>query len=234
MDVQTFLVKRQALQARLSHIRRQMDDNKPSLLSRIIGLVGYLPALQFLLPVPGVKKNPWMKILSSAAGLTSLGSVFKSIKNKVAAAVLVLGLAGALHAAPHPGQLGLGIVAGDPFGPTVKYWMDSKHAVDFGVGFDNDITVYGDFLWQAWNHIGPAREDDIGLYVGLGPRFQNQDEDPGDDNDDTFGIRVPFGVNYFVKRYPIELFAEVVPVFQVAPDTEVNMDAGVGIRFTLW
>jgi len=130
------------------------------------------------------------------------------------------------HAAVPRNKLSLGVVIGDPLGPSVKYWMDSTTAVDFGIGFDNDPVFYADVLWHSWTLLPRPTSGDLGLYAGLGPRYEAVDN-----HDDEVGIRVPLGITYLVGRAPIEFFAELVPVFEVSPDTDSELDAGIGVRF---
>jgi hypothetical protein len=126
------------------------------------------------------------------------------------------------------GKLGLGLVVGNPFGPTIKYWMDSRTAIDVGVGFDEDPIFYADYLWHNWGLTRQPSSGQLGFYAGVGPRFESIDH-----HDDEFGIRVPFGMSYLFQRSPIELFGEIVPVFVLSPDTDTEVDAGVGVRFLL-
>ena len=126
---------------------------------------------------------------------------------------------------PHAGWFGGGLVVGDPLGPTARFWTRSTRSIDAGVGFESDPTVYADYLWQAWNTGQKPQGGNWGGYVGVGPRFQARDHE-----DDTLGVRVPFGVNWFFDRQPIELFGEIVPVFQVSPKLDTDIDAGVGVR----
>ena len=50
--------------------------------------------------------------------------------------------------------------------------------------------------------------------------------------DDSEGaIRIPLGLSYLTARLPLELFAEIVPVVEFAPDTDADVEGGVGIRF---
>jgi len=127
--------------------------------------------------------------------------------------------------AERAGTVGAGVIIGDPFGPTLKYWTANQQAIDIGLGFDNDPVLYADYLWHNFQLIPSAAGVKIAPYIGVGPRFQFRRHD-----DDTFGFRVPLGVTFFLPQAPIELYAELVPVFQVSPNTDGNLDGGVGIR----
>jgi hypothetical protein len=127
--------------------------------------------------------------------------------------------------AERAGSLGLGVMVGDPFGPTLKYWLTNQQAFDVGVGFANDPVFYADYIWHNFQLIPPINGAKIGAYIGVGPRFESRRHE-----DDAFGFRVPLGLNFLLSRAPIEFFAEIVPVFQVSPDTDGDFDGGIGLR----
>jgi hypothetical protein len=49
--------------------------------------------------------------------------------------------------------------------------------------------------------------------------------------DSQAGIRFPIGLSWLAERVPVELFAEIVPVLEFAPDTDGDIDGGVGVRY---
>jgi hypothetical protein len=124
------------------------------------------------------------------------------------------------------GNFGAGVTVGDPFGPTVKYWTTNRQAFDAGIGFADDPIIYADYLWHNFQLLPQVEGLRIAPYIGVGPRFQFRDHN----DDDEFGFRVPLGVTFLMTRQPIEFYAEVVPVFQVSPDTDGDFDGGVGVR----
>ncbi|MEW6602434.1 MAG: hypothetical protein AB1499_15790 [Nitrospirota bacterium] len=123
------------------------------------------------------------------------------------------------------GAFGAGVVLGDPVGPTLKYWIDSNAAIDVGLGFDNDMIFYSDFLWHEWKLFPQPQKGKLAGYFGAGVRFQDKDED------DEFGFRAVAGASYWIASTPIELYLEIAPVFQVSPDTDVDLNAGIGLRY---
>jgi hypothetical protein len=149
------------------------------------------------------------------------------MKKIILSLLLMTALTGPALADP-AGKLGLGVVVGSPIGPTMKYWLDSRTAVDFGIGFDEDPVFYADFLWHNWNLTPKPTSGQMALYAGVGPRYEVIDH-----HEDEFGLRVPFGLSYFFDNAPIELYGEIVPVFVIAPDTDAEFDGGVGVRFYL-
>lgn len=127
--------------------------------------------------------------------------------------------------AKEKGALGAGIILGKPIGPNVKYWFNSNAAIDFGLGFDKDFTVYSDFLWHDWTIFPQPSKGTLAGYLGLGIRYEEKS------GDDEFGFRTVAGVDYWFASHPIEVFLEIAPVFQVTPDTDTDFDAGVGLRY---
>jgi hypothetical protein len=67
------------------------------------------------------------------------------------------------------------------------------------------------------------------LYYGIGGRLVLR----GDGEDLGLGARVPLGAGYIFEEAPVELFLEVVPVLELAPDTDLDMDAALGARIYL-
>jgi len=127
--------------------------------------------------------------------------------------------------AKEKGSFGAGIILGEPIGPNVKYWINSNAAVDFGLGFHNDFSVYSDFLWHDWKILPQPSKGTLGGYLGLGVRYEETE------GNDKFGFRTVAGVDYWIDSYPVEVYLEVAPVFQVSPDTDTEFDGGIGVRY---
>ena len=142
--------------------------------------------------------------------------------------VVLAALAGLAWAGParaqQAGGFGAGVIVGDPTGVTVKGWLDDRHAFDAGVGFSGDAAIYADYLWHAWDLFPQPGKGRLGGYVGAGPRIETQ-------RDTAFGIRTLGGLAYWAASHPIELFFEVGPVFRLSPESQVDVDAGLGVRF---
>jgi hypothetical protein len=49
--------------------------------------------------------------------------------------------------------------------------------------------------------------------------------------DTRLGIRIPVGLTYIMQSLPLALFIDVAPRFDIVPDTEVSINAAVGIRY---
>ena len=142
-------------------------------------------------------------------------------------AIVVLTATQVLAAERKP--FGIGVIAGQPTGITLKYMLNDTHGIDFGAGWrtseNNQYHVYGDYLYHL-NDLITVPKGQLPLYVGLGARWLVRD-----DKDDKFGLRLPLGVEYLFANAPLGAFAEVVPVLNLSPDTDFDLEGGIGIRF---
>ena len=139
------------------------------------------------------------------------------------AASLVL-LGGPADAAPRSPGTGVGVVAGNPTGVTLKHWPDPSLAFDAGIGFSGDAAFYADFLWHSWDLFPPPSRGRLAAYAGLGPRLETE-------RTAVLGLRTIAGAAYWLAGRPVEIFMEGGPVFRLAPGRGVDIDIGGGIRF---
>lgn len=119
---------------------------------------------------------------------------------------------------------GVGVILGAPTAITGKLWLDGTRAVDIGLGWHSELTVYGDYLWHGWSVLPQPAKGKMPVYLGLGGQVRTY-------HDAEFGIRAVAGIAYWLPNDPIELFLEVVPVFRLTPGNSVGLDAGLGLRY---
>ncbi len=141
-------------------------------------------------------------------------------------AVAALALAAPARAQDEIKDVGVGVIAGDPIGGTVKLWLNDRLAFDLGIGYSGDTVMWGDVLLHAWDLLPRPQEGKLGLYVGAGPRLETR-------RDAEFAIRTIAGVSWRLDKQPVELFAEAGPLFRMTPRGGVGADAGVGLRLYL-
>lgn len=126
-------------------------------------------------------------------------------------------------------KFGIGVIIGEPTGITGKYMLNNKNAIDAGVGWktggDNELHIYGDYLFHLYDVI-EVPKGQLPIYFGGGARWVSRE-----DKDDKFGIRVPIGVEYLFEDLPLGAFIELVPVLNLTPDTDFDLEAGTGIRY---
>lgn len=143
--------------------------------------------------------------------------------------VLLFGLAMLVVPPAHAQDegFGAGIILGEPTGLSAKAWVSRQNAVDFGLAYsfrrDGYFHLHGDYLWHFPHAIqAPQR---IPLYTGLGARLAVGK------GSGVFGIRIPFGIAYWLSEAPIEFFLEIAPVLDLAPATELSGNGGIGARY---
>jgi len=161
----------------------------------------------------------------------------KNILLSSLALFIVIALAKPVAAQDH--GFGLGIVLGEPTGLSAKLWTSRINAFDFGFGvglggdrikykgvYDNSgrVHFHMDYLWHSFNAISSTER--FPLYYGFGGRFNT-----GGGYDGSFGVRGVVGIAWLPRSTPIDVFFELVPVFQVTPLTGLGIDAGLGIRY---
>ncbi len=124
---------------------------------------------------------------------------------------------------------GLGMIIGEPTGISFKHWLSSKSAIDAGfawsfAGPGDEVHIHADYLWHT-----PLRSSDpavrrTSFYIGVGGRVRFE-------NDSRFGVRVPLGLTHAVKDAPLDVFIEVAPILDLAPNTELSANGGIGLRY---
>lgn len=138
-------------------------------------------------------------------------------------------------------RLGVGIMAGEPTGITAKWWMGRASAIDFGAAWslqnDNEFDLHADYLLHRWGWARDIEEDVEGgglpFYFGLGAKVGLGHDNDGDGDDDArVGARLPLGVSWLNTTTQLEVFGEIVPGLDVTPDTELDLGAALGMRYT--
>jgi len=122
---------------------------------------------------------------------------------------------------------GIGIIIGEPTGLTAKYWITDKTAVDGGLAWslinEGALHVHADFLIHSFNLIHVSKGQ-LPLYLGLGARIKLA-------SDTRFGARIPLGINYHFGSAPLDVFFEVVPILDLIPATDFDINAAIGMRY---
>lgn len=123
-------------------------------------------------------------------------------------------------------RLGIGIVAGDPTGLSGKYWLAPDHALDLTVAW-----TFGDYFHLHSTYLLHFRkvipEPEWAAYAGIGGRLKLRRRS-GTDRGSRFGVRLSGGIDYSYP--PFEAFLEIGPTFELAPETALEFEGGVGAR----
>lgn len=149
--------------------------------------------------------------------------------NKILIAAIITVFCFSAVAMADQARFGLGLIVGEPTGVNAKYFIDRHNAIDAGFGWsltgDHDFHLYGDYLYHVYSLIH-TDSGEAPFYFGVGGRVLIRD-----DKDNKAGIRIPVGLNYIFNNLPIDVFCEIVPILNVSPDTEFDLEGGVGARY---
>ena len=133
-----------------------------------------------------------------------------------------------LFSSAGPGGFELGIILGEPSGISAKTWFDGNTALDGAVSWSlkgehkNDLYLHADFLWHDFNVV--LLNGILPFYYGIGGRVILA-------NDTRFGARVPAGISWYLSGVPLDLFFELAAVVDIIPNTDFDINGGIGIRF---
>lgn len=123
-------------------------------------------------------------------------------------------------------NFGLGIILGEPTGVSAKLWTGSTNAFDFAAAWsfkgDGHLLLQADYVWHS--SLERTSSGNLALYYGIGGRIIFRD-------DPLIGARIPVGLDYRFTSAPIDIFAELVPILDLAPSTNFNLGGGIGVRF---
>lgn len=146
----------------------------------------------------------------------------------VAWAAATLAVASPASARTNDGSFGLGLILGEPTGVSAKLWLGGRNAFTAAAAwsFANETAfhVHGDYLWHFFDRVR-IEEGQLPLYVGVGGRIKDRNEDA------DVGVRFPLGATYLFEDAPLDVFLEVVPILEVAPDSDLRLNAATGVRY---
>jgi hypothetical protein len=135
-----------------------------------------------------------------------------------------------VHTTEQPAKFGVGIIVGEPTGLSLKYWLNDTMAVDGALGWshrdDTDLYLHSDILWHDSDLI-PVSQGRLPLYFGVGGLVRFRD----DNNDNEIGVRAPVGLSYMFENLPMDIFVEVAPTIDIAPNIRGEVTGGIGIRY---
>lgn len=126
-------------------------------------------------------------------------------------------------------EFGLGIMVGSPTGISAKYWVSGTNALDFGLGYsfakdNSNLNFHADYLWHDGSLFNTSQR--LLLHYGCGIRLKTVV-----DGRDSFGARGVAGISWIPTHTPFEFFIEVAPVFKLIPETDLDVDGGLGARY---
>ena len=123
------------------------------------------------------------------------------------------------------GKIGLGIGGGPPLGAGMsgKWFMNEKNALQGLVGIRKGgaLLLSPDYLYT----FEPIFQDDdvtFGWYGGFGASLSLGS------TDFTLGVSAILGVDFCIDRAPIDLYAELRPLLEMAPMAEMHVGSFAG------
>lgn len=126
-------------------------------------------------------------------------------------------------------RFGAGIMIGSPTGITGKLLRSGKPPIDAGLSFGNDFEFYSTYLFPQKKrlHLESLK---LKWYWGLGAKLENVDK-KNDDDKIYIGPRASAGINHYYKKYSLESFADIAGNVFIIPDSELDLDLYIGVRY---
>ncbi len=137
-----------------------------------------------------------------------------------------------LPSLPQQSGFGLGVILGEPTGISWKAWTGGSTALAgaaaWSFGGRDAFQLHVDYLFHNFR-LFRVSKGRLPFYYGLGVRARFHEEGGGD-NDTVLGVRFPLGLEYLFSSPSLGIFAEIVPVLDLAPATEFDLNAAIGFR----
>ncbi|SHG26293.1 hypothetical protein SAMN05443144_1239 [Fodinibius roseus] len=146
-------------------------------------------------------------------------------------AFLCISLATITQAQQAGDGVGIGFMVGEPTGLSLKSWTGGNNAFDVGLAWSlgryDAVNIHADYLWHNYDLFSEIESGRLPFYYGIGGRLILADDDA------VIGARIPVGLNYLFDNSPVGLFLEIAPIFNLAPETDFDVDGALGVRFYL-
>lgn len=128
------------------------------------------------------------------------------------------------------GDVGLGIIAGEPTGLSLKTWLGDTNALDAASGWslgENEwLYLHVDYLHHRYDLHVPELDRGVPYYFGIGGRVLLRDG-----HESRLGVRIPLGLDYVFDDSRFDVFIEVAPIVNLIPSTGFDLSGGIGARF---
>ncbi len=128
---------------------------------------------------------------------------------------------------------GVGILIGDPTAFSFKGHLGNDHYFDVALAYNtgeaDGIYTHGSYIIENQG-VFQIEEELLNLYYGVGGRLFVADTKKHDD-EVHLGLRVPVGINYYLKDPSVEFFGEISANMNLTPETEFDLDVSLGARY---
>jgi hypothetical protein len=118
-------------------------------------------------------------------------------------------------------SVGVGVVAGDTNGITLKIPAVGTSNVDLSAGVDagaNEARLRAD--WQQPVLVIGNSSVVVPLYIGVGGFVETSE----------LGVRAPFGASFQLQRTPVEIFAQTSLEASLVDNPVLGVSGAVGVR----
>lgn len=124
---------------------------------------------------------------------------------------------------------GIGFMIGEPTGFSTKFWLSNSNAVDGGLAYSfvkkySAVSLHADYLYHNFTLIKSQYR--LPIYYGFGARLRFVEN-----NKNSLGARGVLGIVWLSDNLPVDAFIEFVPVFNIFPATDLNLDLAIGMRY---
>lgn len=128
----------------------------------------------------------------------------------------------------------IGVVLGDPTGLSGRFGLDGQHslegAIAYSTGSRSGLHVHTTYLRDNARTFSVENSGPIEMYYGIGLRVIAIDSGKHD-GEVAVGPRAPLGLLYNINNPNLEIFGELSLALDLVPDTDVDLDAGIGMRY---
>jgi len=139
------------------------------------------------------------------------------------------------------GNLGLGLIVGEPTGVSAKLYLSDTTAVSGAAGFafvGGGLHLHADYLLHPWI-LTKEKKFVMPAFVGIGGRLFSHNRGRGSDSDDLhLGLRVVGGLLFDFTEVSMDAFIEVAGIIEhrTAGDDhggfgKFSINAGAGVRY---
>ncbi len=123
-----------------------------------------------------------------------------------------------------PGRFGVGLILFEPSGLSAKAWLRGSAALAGGLGWSAEeshyLHLHVDFVFSKVR-LASDRNLDLDFTLGAGGKLIFRDRD-------NAWFRFPLGIDFLVKRSPLNFFFEVVPSFNFS---KLKLFGAIGFRY---
>ncbi len=128
----------------------------------------------------------------------------------------------------------VGVVLGDPTGLSGRFSLDGTHSLEgafaYSTGSRSGVHLHATYLRDKARTFSIENSGPIEMYYGIGARLIAIDSGKHDGKV-ALGPRVPLGLLYNINNPNLEIFGELSLALDIVPETDVDLDAGIGVRY---